>query len=72
MVVWAHDCFICNHESREMVASHNGRKDKDAIVLGVSIDGMEQIKEAREFGPLKSKDIEEFIETFNESPFASQ
>jgi peroxiredoxin len=103
-----------------MAAFHNDHKDKDAIVLGVSIDGMEQIKEARKFaadhklpftsllaepeqgvmsqfdgepfigtpthyfydprgrivarkvGPLPRKDVEEFIEAFNESPFARQ
>ncbi len=120
VVAWAHDCLICNHEIREMAAFHDDRKDKDAIVLGVSIDGMAQIGEAREFvadhklpfmnllaepeqgvmsqfdgqyfvgtpthyfydpsgrlvarkvGPLKRKDIEEFIEALNERPYASQ
>lgn len=120
VVAWAHDCLLCNREIHQMAAFHNDHKDKDAIVLGVSIDGMEQIKEARKFvadhklpftsllaepeqgvmsqfdgspfigtpthyfydpkgrivarkvGPLPRKDVEEFIEAFNESPFASQ
>lgn len=120
VVVWAHDCLICYREIHQMAEFHNARKDKDAIVLGVSIDGMAQIKEARQFaadrklpftsllaepepgvmaqfdsapfigtpthyfydprgrlvarkvGPLKQKDLDEFIEAFNESPFASQ
>lgn len=49
VVAWAHDCFICNHEIGQMTAFHNAHKNKDAIVLGVSIDGMEKIKDAREF-----------------------
>lgn len=120
VVVWAHDCLICYREIHQMAEFHNARKDKDAIVLGVSIDGMAQIKEARQFaadrklpfasllaepepgemaqfdsapfigtpthyfydpkgrlvarkvGPLKQKDLDEFIEAFNASPFASQ
>ena len=120
VVAWAHDCLMCDREIHQLAAFHAKRQSSDAIVLGVSIDGMEQIKEAREFvahhklpftsllaepeqgvmsqfdgqtfigtpthyfydprgrivarkvGPLKSKDIEEFIEAFNESPFASQ
>jgi len=120
VVVWAHDCLVCYREIHQMAEFHNDRKDKDAIVLGVSIDGMAQIKEARQFaadrklpftsllaepdpgvmaqfdsqpfvgtpthyfydpkgrlvarkvGPLKHKDLEEFIEAFDASPFASQ
>lgn len=49
VVAWAHDCFLCNHEIKHMTAFHNAHKNKDAIVLGVSIDGMEKIKDAREF-----------------------
>lgn len=120
VVVWAHDCLLCNREIHQMSEFHKERKDKDAIVLGVSIDGMEQIQLARDFvavhklpfvnlvaepevsvmakfdsarfvgtpthyfydpkgrlvgrkiGPLPRKDLEEFIEAFNSSPFASQ
>lgn len=120
VTVWAHDCLLCMREMPEISAFHNAHKDKDAIVLGVSIDGMEQIALAREFvarhklpfvnlvaepevsvmakfdsarfvgtpthyfyepkgrlvgrkvGPLPPKDIEEFMEAFNASPYASQ
>jgi peroxiredoxin len=120
VVVWAHDCLICYREIHQMAEFHNARKDRDAIVLGVSIDGMKQIQEARQFaadrklpftsllaepepgvmsqfdgqpfvgtpthyfydprgrlvarkvGPLKRKDLDEFIEVFNASPYASQ
>lgn len=119
VVAWAHDCLLCNHEIHHMAQFHQERKDKDAIVLGVTIDGMELIEDARGFvakhklpftnlvaepeqavmmkfgggsfvgtpthymydpkgrlvarkiGPLPRKDIEEFIEAFNSSPYSS-
>lgn len=49
VVVWAHDCLLCNREIHQMAAFHDAHKDKDAIVLGVSIDGMDQIELARQF-----------------------
>ncbi len=49
VMIWAHDCHICNQEVHQMTFFHDEHKDKDAIVLGVSIDGMEQIDKAREF-----------------------
>ncbi len=49
VMIWAHDCHICNQEVHQMTFFHDEHKDKDAIVLGVSIDGMEQIDKARGF-----------------------
>jgi len=49
VVAWAHDCHICGKEIHEMSAFHNAHKDKDAIVLGVSLDGYDQVKEAKGF-----------------------
>ncbi|MEW6131591.1 MAG: TlpA disulfide reductase family protein [Pseudomonadota bacterium] len=49
VVAWAHDCLICKREIHEMAAFHVAHKDRDAIVLGVSIDGMDKLREAREF-----------------------
>jgi peroxiredoxin len=120
VVVWAYDCLICDREIDQMAAFYKDHQDKDAIVLGVSIDGVEQIDLSRRFvakhklpfenlvaepeqgvmtqfdgspfigtpthyfydpkgrivarkvGPLARKDIEEFIEAFNESPYANQ
>ncbi len=120
VAAWAHDCLVCDSEIGNLAAFHTAHQDKDAIVLGVTIDGMEQIELARGFvnrhklpfvnlvaepeqsvmmqfgggsfvgtpthymydpkgrlvarkvGPLLGKDIEEFIEAFNASPYASQ
>ncbi len=49
VVAWAHDCQICAREIHEMAALHNAHRGKDAIVLGVSVDGYDKVKEARGF-----------------------
>lgn len=49
VVVWAHDCHVCGREIHEMSSFHLAHQDKEAIVLGVSIDGYDQVKEARRF-----------------------
>jgi len=49
VVAWAHDCHICGREIHEMSSFHAAHQDKDAIVLGVSVDGYDQAREARAF-----------------------
>ncbi len=49
VTVWAHDCRICEQEIHEMISFHEANRDKNAIVLGVSIDGFDRVKEARAF-----------------------
>ena len=49
VVAWAHDCHICDRGIDEMAAFHAAHQDRDAIVLGVTLDGAEQLKEARAF-----------------------
>ena len=49
VVAWAHDCYICGREIHEMTAFHNAHQNKDAIVLGVSVDGYDLAREARKF-----------------------
>jgi peroxiredoxin len=49
VVAWAHDCHICGREIHEMSDFHAAHRDKDAQVLGVSIDGFGQAREARQF-----------------------
>jgi len=45
---WASDCHVCNQEAHQYVNFHEFRKDKDAVMLGVSLDGR-NIEAAREF-----------------------
>lgn len=47
--IWAHDCHVCNKEAHEYVAFHNKHKDKDAIMLGLSIDGKKNMDKAKDF-----------------------
>ena len=49
VMLWASDCLICNKEAPHYNDFHNKHKDKDAIVLGISLDGKANIKAARKF-----------------------
>lgn len=49
VMIWASDCTVCNREAHEYIAFHKLHKDRDAQMLGLSIDGKEKSKEAREF-----------------------
>jgi thiol-disulfide isomerase/thioredoxin len=49
VAVWAHDCVICNQEIHHMTFFHDAHKKKDAIVLGISIDGYANKADARKF-----------------------
>jgi peroxiredoxin len=39
VAVWAHNCPVCNAEIYQMTFFHDEHYKKDAMVLGVSIDG---------------------------------
>ena len=49
VVTWAHDCHICDREIDEMAAFHAAHHERHAMVLGVTLDGAEHLKEARAF-----------------------
>jgi len=49
VVAWAHDCHICGREIHEMSAFHNAHSRKDATVLGVSVDGYDNVGLAKRF-----------------------
>ncbi len=49
VMLWAHNCPICNQEVQNMSFFHEDHKDKDATVLGVSVDGMALVDKARGF-----------------------
>lgn len=118
VVFWAHDCRVCEKEIHQMNTFHQAHQDKDAIVVGVTIDGMARLQLAQQFaarhqlqfpnlviepeeeavlrfgggkflgtpthyfyeprgrivgrkiGPISGADVEEFIEAFNNSPYA--
>ncbi|MDH5444051.1 MAG: TlpA family protein disulfide reductase [Gammaproteobacteria bacterium] len=49
VMFWASDCLICNKEARHYDEFHLKHKNKDAIVLGVSMDGQANKKAAEGF-----------------------
>jgi peroxiredoxin len=49
VAVWASDCAICNEEIHHMVSFHEAHRNRDAGVLGVSIDGQDRQKQAQAF-----------------------
>ncbi len=49
VMLWASDCHACNAEAKQYVKFHKAHKDKDATILGVSLDGAEKKAEAKQF-----------------------
>ena len=48
-MIWAHDCHVCNQEAGQYVKFHDKHQSKDAVVLGISMDGKGQQKQAQKF-----------------------
>lgn len=49
VMIWASDCGICNKEAVHLEAFHAKHKDLDGRILGISMDGLDGLKEARDF-----------------------
>jgi len=49
VMMWASDCHICNEEAHQYVAFHKKHQNKDAAVLGISLDGENKKDDARGF-----------------------
>ena len=49
VMFWASDCLICNKEAHQYVKFHEEHKNKDARILGISLDGIKNIKSAKSF-----------------------
>lgn len=49
VMIWASDCHVCNKEAHQYTAFHKQHKDKDAQMLGLSIDGKEKLTDAKDF-----------------------
>lgn len=49
VVVWAHDCGVCAREIHEVAGFHRAQAADGARVLGVSIDGRAQRRQAQAF-----------------------
>ncbi len=49
LVFWMHDCKICEREIHHLQSFHATHAAKDAMVLGISIDGPDRVKDAQRF-----------------------
>lgn len=49
VMIWASDCHVCNQEAHSYALFHDKHKKKDAVVLGVSMDGLEGKADATAF-----------------------
>ena len=55
VMIWASDCHICNREAHQYVDFHTFHSDKDATVLGISLDG--ESKKAAAEGFIKKHNV---------------
>lgn len=55
VMLWASDCHVCNQEVHQYVKFHKEHKNKDASVLGISLDGQEKKSDAKDF--MKRHDV---------------
>ena len=49
VMIWAHDCHVCNIEAEGYAQFHEAHKDEDARMLGISLDGLAKKAEAKAF-----------------------
>jgi peroxiredoxin len=49
VMIWAHDCHVCNQEAESYAQFHVAHQDKDASVLGLSLDGQAKKADAEDF-----------------------
>jgi len=49
VMIWASDCYVCNAEAHQYIDFHMTHSDTDATVLGISMDGPENINDALRF-----------------------
>jgi peroxiredoxin len=49
VMLWASDCHVCNQEVHQYIEFHQKHADKDAVILGVSLDGDAKKSDAQDF-----------------------
>lgn len=49
VMLWASDCHVCNAEAKTYDKFHRAHREKDATILGVSLDGADKKAEAEKF-----------------------
>jgi len=61
VAIWHSDCPICKRDIHEMAFFHDAHKNKNAIVLGVSVDGYANKAKAQRFIDEHSLDFTNLI-----------
>ena len=61
VAIWAHNCHVCNNEIHQMSFFHDAHKDKDAVVLGVTVDGWSKREKAQGFVDTHALDFPNLI-----------
>lgn len=49
VMIWAHDCHVCNAEAEGYAQFHEAHKDTNARMLGISLDGQAKKADAEAF-----------------------
>ena len=49
VMIWASDCHVCNVEAAQYIQFHEQYKNKNAHVLGISLDGQDKKADAEKF-----------------------
>ena len=49
VMIWAHDCQVCEREVDDYQRFHQRHAENDALVLGITLDGDERKPQALEF-----------------------
>lgn len=55
VILWASDCHVCNAEAEQYIQFHEDNKDKNAQILGITLDGQAKIEAAKDF--IKRHDV---------------
>lgn len=61
VMIWAHDCQICEREVGDYQRFHQRHADYDAIVLGITLDGEERKQSALDFVARHELEFENLI-----------
>lgn len=61
VMIWASDCGVCNAEAKNYVKFNKAHKDKDAYIVGISMDGNDKILDAEAFIDRHGVDFQNLI-----------
>ncbi|WP_455217233.1 peroxiredoxin family protein [Kaarinaea lacus] len=61
VMIWASDCSACNAEAKNYVKFNKAHKDKDAYIVGISMDGDEKQLDAEAFIDRHGVDFQNLI-----------